>query len=456
MSVQLLGDDVTLESTKTVAAEEQVEVNLDELIVGRPLTFPIYDNGGMLLLAEGSKITSEFRKLLRQRGMTSVRMHSEDADKSRLKFDATTSIADMGTFTLDSELTNQLDRVIESGLMQLQNHGPAVRENVVVHGRKGYNAEKLESYKQLREATCESLDSMMKEAMRGKSSNSTAVTSLAAQYLSDMSDDTDCVLSAAMEASKDESLSQHCLKMSTLGMAIGIEMGLDEDNCKRICVAGLIHDWGMAKVPAAIRNSPKMLSEYEFFQIKKHPIYTAEMLERMAGIPSMVPVIVYQVHERPNGLGYPRGRSGDRIHLFSRILAVADTYAALTESRPYRAPLAPYAAMECLIKQAKSRDVDPEVVRAFLKVMNLFPIGSFVALDDGSVAQVIRRNGDHYTKPIIRVIQDTLGNRVPAGVDEAIIDLADSELTITQALPTPGRNEQLLTEAVLYPTRSRT
>ncbi len=456
MSAQLLSDDAVLESSQTVAFEDQIEVKLDDLIVGRPLSFPIFDDGGMLLLAEGSTITSEFRKLLRQRGMTSVRMHTDDADKVRLNLDATASIADLGAFTLDSELTNQLDRVIESGLMSLQNNGPAVREEVTFHGRKAYNSERHEIFKQQRDATCESLGNMMKEAVHGKSMSSTVVTSLAAQYLSDMSTDTDCVLSTAMEATNDADLSQHCLKMSTLGMAIGIEMGLDEDNCKRICVAGLIHDWGMAKIPAAIRHSSKRLSEYEFFQIKKHPIYTAEMLERMTGIPSMVPVVVYQVHERPNGLGYPRGRTGDRIHLFARILAVADTYAALTESRPYRAPLAPYAAMECLIKLAKSRDVDPEVVRALLKVMNLFPIGSLVALSDGSVAQVIRRNGDNYTLPIIRVIQDSFGDPVPNGIDEAIIDLTQSDLKITQALPTPGRDEQLLTDDVLFPLRSRT
>ncbi len=456
MSSQLLDDAVALDSKLSVDTEEQVEVKLDDLIIGRPLTFPIYDDAGLLLLTEGATITSEFRKLLKQRGMTSVRMHAEDADKARLKLDVRASIADLGAFTLDSELTQQLDRVIESGLMSLQNNGPAARENVTIHGRKAYNIERQETFKKQRDATCDSLGNMMKEALHGKSVSSTAVTSLAAQYLSDMSDDTDCVLSTAMEATTNADLSQHCLKMSTLGMAIGIEMGLNEDNCKRICVAGLIHDWGMGKVPADVRNAPRTLSEYEFFQIKKHPIYSAEMLEGMPGIPSMVPVIVYQVHERPNGMGYPRGRTGDRIHLFSRILAVADTYAALTEARPYRTPLAPYAAMECLIKLAKSRDVDPEVVRALLKVMNLFPIGSLVALSDGSVAQVIRRNGDNYTRPIIRIIQDQRGNSVPLGIDSAIVDLAQSELHVVQALPTPGRDEQLLTDEILYPTRSRT
>ncbi len=455
MSAEILNEETVLESPQAVSADDQVDVKLDELIIGRPLSYAIYDDDGLLLLAKGSSITAEFRRLLKQRGMKSVKMHTQDAGKVRLNVDAAASVAEMGAFTLDSELTNRLDRVIESGLMNLQNNGPAVRESVINHGRKGYDNERQENLRIQRDAARESLGAMMKQAVHGKSVSSTVVTSLAAQTLSEMSDDTDCVLSTALEATKDPDLSQHCLKMSTMGMAIGIEMGLDEDNCKRICVAGLIHDWGMAKVPAEIRSAPRTLSEYEFFQIKKHPIYTAEMLERMPGIPSMVPVIVYQVHERPNGLGYPRGRTGERIHLFARILAVADMYASLTETKPYRAPLAPYSAMECLVKLAKSRDVDPEVVRAFLKVMNLFPIGSFVALSDGSVAQVIRRNGDQYTRPIIRILQDHLGNPIPAGTDAAIVDLTQSELNVVQALPTPGSDEQLLSDEILYPTRSR-
>ncbi|HET6426127.1 MAG TPA: HD-GYP domain-containing protein [Planctomycetaceae bacterium] len=454
MTAILHANDSAVDAPRTDGTEEQVDVKVDDLIVGRELTHSIYDNDGLLLLAEGSKITSEFRRLLKQRGMKSVRMQTDDADNVRLKADFAVSIADLGAFTLDSALTNQLDRVIDSGLMFLKNTGPSVRESVVHHGRRAYNTERAAEVKRQQEAATASIGTMLKDAVHGRDVSGAAVTSLTAQHLMNMTDDTDCVIDAAVEATRDPDLSQHCLKMATLGMAIGIEMGLDEDNCKRIGVAGLIHDWGMAKVPAEIRTSPNKLSEYDFYQIKKHPIYTAEMLERMAGIPSMVPIIVYQVHERPNGLGYPRGRTGERIHLFARILAVADTYSALTEPRPYRQPLAPYAAMECLVKLAKSRDVDPEVVRAFLKVMSLFPIGSFVALSDGSVARTIRRNGEHYTKPIVCVIQDSHGQSIETN-DMAIIDLTQSDLQVVQALPTPGRDEQLLTDEILFPKRER-
>lgn len=453
-------DTATLELPSEAASDlpetdSLVDVRVDELIVGRPLKHPIYDANGILLLAEGALITSEFKHLLKQRNMSSIQVHQQDVDRVSLSKSVLANQKSTEAIALDSVVAKQLDKVIDSGLLMFQNNGPAFKQDVVYHGKKAYDLEKHATLRDQRTATSESLNNMMKEALHGRGVSSSVINQLAANYLTDMSDDTDCVLAVAMEATKDSSLADHCFKMSMLATAVAIEMGMDEENCRRVCVAGLVHDWGMAKVPAEIRNSPRLLSDIEFFQIKKHPIFTAEMLEKMPGVPSMVPLIAYQVHERPNGLGYPRGRSGDRIHILARILGAADMFTALTEERPYRRPLAPYAAMECMVRLARSRDVDPEVVRSMLKVMCLFPIGSLVTLDDGSVAQILRRNGEKYATPIIQRLQDSEGNLVSAENPDSVIDLAESPLGIVQALPTPGRDEILLSDDILFPTRPK-
>ncbi|OYW11077.1 MAG: hypothetical protein B7Z55_19865 [Planctomycetales bacterium 12-60-4] len=165
--------------------------------------------------------------------------------------------------------------------------------------------------------------------------------------------------------------------------------------------------------------------------------------------------VAYQVHERPNGYGYPRAKSGDRIHLFARILAVADAYSALTSTRPQRPALTPYAAMECVVKMARRKDLDPEIVRALLKVLTLFPIGSYVALSDARLARVIRRNGDRYTTPIVQAVQDAEGNPIPHDQEDAILDLSEGSISIVQALPTPGTAEIELTDEILTVRRPR-
>ena len=451
MTAELLVETPGVNAAPPLAPAERVDVRLDELIVGRPLEYPLYDGHDVLLLAAGNTITSDSRRLIEQRGINHVRIHERDAERLRLRVDAA-GAEDSPAF--DLQIAEKLDRMIDSGLLSIANNGPAVRDRLVVHGRNLYDAGQREALAEQRETELTSIDEMVKRAVHGQPVSSTLITQFAAQHLSRMVADADCCLAVAMEAARDKVLADHCLKMATLGMAIGIEMGLDEDNCKRIYLAGLIHDWGMARVPAEIRNAPRLLSEHDLFQIRKHPIYTLELIERLPRIPSLVPLIAYQVHERPNGRGYPRGRSGEQIHPFARVLSVADTYAALTEERFHRLPLAPYAAMECLIHLAKSRDVDPEAVRALLKLMTLFPIGSYVTLDDGSVARVLRRNGDRYSTPIVQVVQDRGGNAVAADRD-AVVDLADSPRIIVQALPTPGRNEALLSKKIVSPLRPR-
>jgi HD-GYP domain-containing protein (c-di-GMP phosphodiesterase class II) len=248
---------------------------------------------------------------------------------------------------------------------------------------------------------------------------------------------------------ENHKLADHAMQMAMLGMAIGIEMGLDAENIRTIGVAGLVCDWGMTRLPKRIRDSETILTEVEFFEIKKHPLYTLEILEKMSGIPRLVPMVVYQIHERPNGTGYPSGRCEGGIHQFSSILHIADAYTSLITEKPYRRALMPYAAMECLIKQARTKDVDAEIVRTLLHVLSLFPIGSFVSLSNGSVARVLRRNGHKYTSPILEIVQDADGMKPDGPAENAVLDPSETGINIVQAIPTPGRHEVSLTEEIL-------
>jgi HD-GYP domain-containing protein (c-di-GMP phosphodiesterase class II) len=205
----------------------------------------------------------------------------------------------------------------------------------------------------------------------------------------------------------------------------------------------------MLRVPPEIRNARGCLATADWIEITKHPIYSLEILQRIAGLPPVVPLVVYQIHERPNGKGYPRGRSGANIHSFAKVVQVADIYTALRSIRPYRPPLMPYAAMECLIRQAQNHDVEPDVVRALLRIQSLFPLASFVTLSDGSVARVLRSNRDDYTRPVVQLLQDSRGKAAESHKEGILIDLRESPLSIQQALPTPGTQEVALSGDLL-------
>lgn len=426
-----------------------VEVRLDELIIGRELSSPIHDKDGVLLLRSGAQITPEFKKLLRNRRMLSIQVASQDVQ--RITARVLESQAALSPTALAEDVSQTLDSMIDSGLLLVANNGPAAKGSVVFHGRKEFTSARLEQLKTQRAESVDQIGQMMKESIRGRVSASD-VSAVTAQYLAEFSNDSDAVLSVAMEASHDKCVADHCLKMAVLGMAIGVEMDLDADNCKRVFMTGLVHDWGQVRVPEEIRHADRPLTDDEVFEFRKHPIHTAEMLERMAGIPSAVQVASYQIHERPNGHGYPRGRSGNRIHLFAKILQVADVYVQLCRPCRGRPALTPYAAMEAVLRLVATRDLDGTAARALLKTHSLFPIGSYVALTDGSVGRVIRRNREDYSRPFIQVVQDPGGELVEA-TDNAIICPGEGGLAVVQALPSPGRQEVDLTDELLSEAR---
>lgn len=427
-------------------AADMVSVGVDELIVGRPLKFPVHDEQGVLLLAEGQLITAEFKNKLKAHRVNSVKLNSDDANRVTLR--QVSSPSAPLAVSIDTELAKKIDAVIDGGLVTVTNKGPAVKGSIVYLGRKAYDKAQRKELLSQHEKNGDALGQLMTEALHGNCLDGTCVSMMAAEYLKQMTTDVDNTLTSTSDLMKDESIIARSVEVSLLAMALGVELGLDAGNIRDLGITGLVHDWGMMKVPESIRKCEHKLSPVQAIEIKKHPIHSLEMLQRVSSLPSIVSVVAYQVHERVNGKGYPRGRRGNSIHLFARILQTADTYVALTSNRTYRQALMPYAAMECLVRMAKDRLVCPDVMKAMLKVMCLFPLNSFVQLTDGSIAKVLRRNHDHYTQPIVQRIQTAEGEPVDAMDLANILDLKDNPIQVRQALPTPGKKEVGLTAEI--------
>lgn len=435
--------------TDEVMKSGTVPLCVADMVTGRTLQFPVYDEQGVLLLAGGSIITPRFKQLLQRREVDKIQASAVDAANLTApdSVDLDDCVADLEQFAATHELSSKLDSLIESGSLFVKNIGPPASRNIVLHGCSGYNAEARKKVEDRHHASARALDGMMRHAINGGEGASEQIAVMAGHFLTSMTSDIDMVLALAAEAGGDEDLSQHCLQMATLGMAIAVEMGYDAENVQRVGMCGLVHDWGMLRVPEEIRSKTRRLTPVEFHDIKKHPIYSLEMLRGIVGLPGVIPLTCYQVHERPNGSGYPRGRQGNSIHPFARILHVADIYVALTSRRSYRAPLMPHAAMECLLSKAAVGTVDHEVVQKLLMSLTLYPPGSLVELSDQSVAQSLRRNGSRYSQPIVRIVRLPDGKKAPHD-DSQVLDLADSDLRITRPIPFPGRNEIPLTTEI--------
>lgn len=161
---------------------------------------------------------------------------------------------------------------------------------------------------------------------------------------------------------KDGYTSDHCQRIQTLSFATGEELRLSGSSLYRLNFGAFLHDVGKIRVPIGILNKPSKLDEAEWAVIKRHPTYGRELLEptfmRMAG------TVVEQHHERLDGSGYPFGLVRDEVLVEAYIVAVADTYDAMTTDRPYRKALRTEAAFAELERYAGIH-YPAEVVRAF-------------------------------------------------------------------------------------------
>lgn len=144
-------------------------------------------------------------------------------------------------------------------------------------------------------------------------------------------------LTATIDA-KDQYTHGHSQRVMEYSVAIGKEMGLYGDEIKTLKLSALLHDIGKIGVDEAILRKPGKLTDEEFQEIKKHPGIGARIIEHVKKLKEILPSIKHH-HERFEGGGYPDGLSKEKIPLFSRIIAVADAYDAMTSERPYRKAL---------------------------------------------------------------------------------------------------------------------
>ncbi|MCK5534411.1 response regulator [bacterium] len=170
-------------------------------------------------------------------------------------------------------------------------------------------------------------------------------------------------LAAAIDA-KDSYTSGHSERVTMFSIIIAKELGLNETSKRNIQLAGLLHDIGKIGVSKEILTKKERLTREDWIEIHQHPIMGATILIPIKQLKTVIPGIRHH-HERYDGNGYPDKLQGPEIPLFARIIAVADTFDALTSERPYRGKLSEEMAVK-EIERCSGSQFDPDIVKAFL------------------------------------------------------------------------------------------
>ncbi len=202
----------------------------------------------------------------------------------------------------------------------------------------------------------------------------------------------------------DDYTYRHSLSVSIYSTITGISMGMGMNALEKLALSGILHDMGKSRIPRWIVNKPGKLTEEEYSIMRRHPTLGVEMFPRTTvQISPKVLLAVEQHHERYDGTGYPKGIKGKEIGLFGRILAAADVYDALTSKRPYRNALMPNEAIEYIVANCGNH-FDPEVVEAFFKSVEAYPLGVCVKLSNGAQAVVAKNYKENTLRPMVRII----------------------------------------------------
>ncbi|MDR3175476.1 MAG: HD-GYP domain-containing protein [Desulfovibrio sp.] len=225
----------------------------------------------------------------------------------------------------------------------------------------------------------------------------------------------------------------HCVNVSVFTSMFARYQGMSEKEVLSLGLSGLFHDLGKALIPAQILNAPRKLSPQERLIMNSHPTLGYEQIKDIQGIIPEVPLGMLHHHEKYNGGGYPSSLSGDAISKTGYIIALADVYDALTSRRVYKDGMTPHQALGIMYEEMLGKDLHPELLNKFIKMLGVYPIGSVVEMSDGSWGVVSGCNVNAPIRPVVTLIRDAKGHALPE--TEVDLSAADARLSIKRCVP---------------------
>ncbi|MCL2382178.1 MAG: HD-GYP domain-containing protein [Treponema sp.] len=232
---------------------------------------------------------------------------------------------------------------------------------------------------------------------------------------------------------KGYSTAKSLVNIAILSALMAQELKLPDCKVTRVVTGALLHDTGMSRVPAEIVEKKGGLSPPELQRVQSHTLYGYKIVTRELLYPEDVGLIVLQHHERWDGEGYPRRLSALAIDMGARIVSVADAFEAMVSQKPYRNSMMGYHAMKNLLSD-NLRRFDPDVIKAFIQIMGIYPIGSIVLLNNGALARVVNVQGIAPLRPQIKILVNESGTVFKHDEGDSVDLLVEKSLFIAKAV----------------------
>jgi putative nucleotidyltransferase with HDIG domain len=218
----------------------------------------------------------------------------------------------------------------------------------------------------------------------------------------------------------------HMVNVSILTMGQARGLGIDGALLREFGLAALMHDIGKVRTPLEILNKPDKLTPDEFAIMKKHTVDGAEMLRSTPDIPTLAPVVAFEHHLRLDGSGYPDGAKRPTLNAGTMLCGIADVYDAMRSQRAYQQAFPTDRILEVL-KRNDGKQFDQHLVRRFVQLIGIYPIGNLVRLDTGEVAVVRTIHAPDPYRPHVRVLFNRAGTRLDLSYDVNLWEIVSEE-----------------------------
>ena len=203
----------------------------------------------------------------------------------------------------------------------------------------------------------------------------------------------------------------HMVNVAALSMAMARSLNLEGPMLREFGFAALMHDIGKVHTPLEILNKPDKLTDEEFKIMKQHVVDGAHVLRRTPETPALAPVVAFEHHLKQDLSGYPENIGARKLNLCTMVVSVVDVFDALRSNRAYRAGLAT-DRIKHIMGQQDGTAFNRTLLRRFVNLMGLFPIGTLVRLNTEEIGAVTQTHPDDPFRPQVKLITDSKGQKL--------------------------------------------
>ncbi|CAH9064381.1 Cyclic di-GMP phosphodiesterase [Pseudoalteromonas holothuriae] len=211
----------------------------------------------------------------------------------------------------------------------------------------------------------------------------------------------DALACIAQIKEKDAYLLEHSINVAIISSIFAKHLSLEREIIEQITTGALLHDIGKIQIPDKILHKPSALTPDEYEQIKQHARYSHDIV-KSAKLGKIACEIAAFHHERLDGSGYPFGKVAAELPQYVRMVAIVDSYDAITADRVYKVGKTPVAAFKILREQVPDK-YDESLLNAFIHCLGVYPVGTLVKLKSQRVGVISQSNPDNPLKPVVKI-----------------------------------------------------